>query len=443
MDLFENAAKGQVSPGTPLAETLRPKTLHEILGQKKFLAPKSALRQQIEAGQIPSLIIWGPPGSGKTTFARALAEHINAEFIICNAIETGAKTLRELGDDSRRRRLTHARQTLIFVDEIHRLNKAQQDVLLPFVEKGDFILVGATTENPSFELNSALLSRCRLIVFEKLKSEELKQIFMRAMDHFKLGAAEVIEDEALDLLIAYADGDARRLLNQIESVVFYVRSQGLDKPLQVSDLKKVLTTSPLMYDKKGDAHYDTISAFIKSIRGTAPDAALYYLARMLEAGEDPVFIARRLVILASEDVGNADPRALLVAVAAADAVQFVGLPECAINLAQAVTYLASAPKSNRSYMGWLGAQEEVRRSGSLPIPFHLRNAPTDTMKNLGYGSGYKYAHDDDRGWVEQQHLPDAIKDKEFYQPSNHGYEKNIAQFLSALKSSHRREPKND
>ncbi|MEQ1876944.1 MAG: replication-associated recombination protein A, partial [Bdellovibrionia bacterium] len=242
----------------------------------------------------------------------------------------------------------------------------------------------------------------------------------------------VLDTEALEVLIQYADGDARRLLNQLESIAFFVRSQGLDGPMKLDDLKKVLTAAPLVYDKKGDSHYDTISAFIKSIRGSSPDGGLYYLARMLEAGEDPVFIARRLVILASEDVGNADPRALTVAVAASEAVQFVGMPEAGLCLAQAVTYLASAPKSNKSYLGWLAAQEEVRRSGSLPIPFHLRNAPTDVMKRLGYGSGYQYAHDDDRGFVEQQHLPDAIKNKEFYRPSQHGYEKLISQHLSSL-----------
>ncbi|MCB0364797.1 MAG: replication-associated recombination protein A [Bdellovibrionaceae bacterium] len=437
MDLF-SATDNSTQPGfRPLAERLRPKTLDDFVGQRKILGPQSSLRKQIEESKIvPNLILWGPPGTGKTTFSRILAHYIEAEFLEVSAVDTGAKALKQLGEEARFRRLGHHRKTLLFVDEIHRLNKAQQDVLLPYTERGDFILVGATTENPAYELNSALMSRCRLLVFESLPQDELAKLVDRAFEFLQISKEQVLSSDAERLLVSSADGDARRLIGWIEQAteVFGLDSQThQDFPLSGEGVWEICSRSPIRYDRQGDAHYDCISAFIKSIRGSDPDAGLYYLARMLAGGEDPVFIARRLIILASEDVGNGDPRALSVAVAGIQAVEAIGLPECAINLAQVVTYLACAPKSNRSYQGLKRAQSFVAETGTLPIPTSLRSANTRLEKDLGFGKDYRYSHDGPTGWLEQSFLPEKAQGQVFYEPSGRGFEKTMAQYLEWMK----------
>jgi putative ATPase len=427
MDLFE--AMSSSDDSQPLAERLRPKQLTEFVGQTHILDQKKSLLQALrEKNYLPNLILWGPPGTGKTTFAKLLGQLAKAQFLQVNAIDTGAKELRQIGLKAHRRRIEFQTKTILFIDEIHRLNRSQQDVLLPFSEKGDFILIGATTENPSFELNSALLSRAQVLVFERLSAAELRQLLERAATTRTQTLDQVLTSDAQDLLIAVADGDARKLLNYFEAL------PAQTKPIDAEQLPKILATRTLPYDKKGENHYDTISAFIKSIRGSDPDAAIYYLARMVKGGEDPVFIARRLVISASEDVGNADPRALSVAVAALQAVELVGLPEAGINLAQATTYLASAPKSNRSYAAYKKALDLVEKTGSLPVPLALRNAQTSLMKDMGYGEGYKYAHDYPRGYAEQTHLPEEIANEKLYEPTDRGFEKNIRQYLTWMKT---------
>lgn len=437
MDLFTYSRNSASLVGTPLAEKLRPKNIDEVLGQVEYLGEGRPLRALLEKDQIPSLIIWGPPGSGKTSLAMALAHQTKKEFVNLNAIDTGAKTLREVGQAASHRRLMNNLGTIVFIDEIHRLNKAQQDVLLPFVEKGDFILIGATTENPSFQVNSALLSRCRLLVFKRLDEPALRRLLQRAFADANRKLEETLSEDLQQSLFSMADGDGRRLINLAEQILFYFQTNP-DGQITAENLKTILGESVLYHDRKGDSHYDTISAFIKSIRGSDPDAALYYLARMIEAGEDPLFIARRLVILASEDVGNAEPRALQVAIAGMQAVDFVGLPEAAINLAQVVTFLASAPKSNRSYVGLRKAQAEVRKTGNLPIPLAVRNAPTSMMKELGYGKNYQYAHEGERGWLPQEFLPEGLTEARFYEPSDRGFEKQIKAYLEWL-----RQPKKD
>lgn len=440
MDLF-SATQSQNS--APLSEVLRPKNLDEIIGQEKTIGPHSKLGQMLRQGLIPSLIVWGPPGTGKTTFALALAQHIKAHFVNLNAVDSGAKILREVGEAGRERRLQFNQKTLLFVDEIHRFNKGQQDVLLPFVEKGDLILIGATTENPSYELNKALLSRSRVVVFERLTTEHLQTIVDKVCRFYEVTAPEVLKPEAQRNLLEIADGDARRLINSLEIIFDYYRfEKGPDSqveqasfPLDLEGLRELLQMSPLGYDKSSEMHYDVISAFIKSVRGSDPDAAVYYLARMLEGGEDPVFIARRLIILASEDIGNADPRALSMAVAGLQAVEAIGLPEGAITLSQVTTYLASCPKSNRSYMALNQARECVRETKTLPIPLHLRSSKTSLSRDLGYGQDYKYPHSFENGWVEQAYLPELLAGKVFYEPSSRGFEKNLKDYLQWLKRS--------
>ena len=465
MDLFGHA--NQDSTDTqPLAERLRPRTLDEMLGQQKILGAQAPWRRLVDSGQVPSLILWGPPGCGKTTFALLLAQKVDAEFINVNAVETGAKALRELGEEGRRRRLEFRRKTLLFVDEIHRLNKGQQDVLLPSVEKGDLILVGATTENPSYEINSALLSRCRVLIFEKLSEDELTQLAARAAATIDQPLENLLDSQALERLLEFGDGDGRRTLNMMEVLVNLYRTtdstiatnngEAIDDldpiestpdqrkdtqssgtvawPLTPDTLATVIDVPSLRYDKTADEHYDTISAFIKSVRGSDPDAAVYYLARMIKGGENPVFIARRLVILASEDIGNADPRALTLAVSGLQAVELVGWPEGAISLAQVTTYLASAPKSNRSYMALNAAKELVDRTGTVPVPLALRSSKTKLNKEMGYGKGYRYSHESEKGFVKQRFLPEELGDISLYEPTDHGFEKNIRQYLAWLKN---------
>lgn len=431
MDLF---SQNQKLIDQPLAERLRPQSFEDMVGQNSVFKDNPLLFKKIKQGQLQSLILWGPPGCGKTSFANALINEVKAEIFQENAIDLGAKRIREIGELAKRNLLERQQKTVVFIDEIHRLNRGQQDVLLPFVEKGYFYLVGATTENPSYQLNAALVSRCRLLVLEPLKNENLEELIQKAFDQEGLERDDVVTPDTLEELVAASHGDARKLFNSLEEVIYnFKNSEGSQGPLDPEGLKKLFKASGLRFDKKGDEHYDTISAFIKSVRGSDPDAAIYYLARMLEGGEDPVFIARRLVILASEDIGNADPQALTLAVSALQAVELVGMPEARINLAQAVTYLASAPKSNRSYQAINKAMAVVKNTGPLPIPKSLRSAQTKLMKNLGYGADYKYSHEGQTGWVDQDFFPAELKEREFYQPVERGFEKRIKEYLAWMK----------
>lgn len=425
MDLFSSLDSNNLA-GTPLAERLRPLNFADFVAQDKI---QKALQDHIRSGHVPNLILWGPPGTGKTTLARILSQQLNFEFVPMNAVESGAKALKAEGDKARERRRLYNQRTLLFVDEIHRFNKAQQDVLLPYIENGDLNLIGATTENPSYELNRALLSRCKLMVLERLSAADLRKIFLKGCQQLQKSPDQLLVADAQDLLLAFSDGDARRLLTALEDIAHQP-----DLPMSSEAIRDLLGKMVLGYDKKSDQHYDVISAFIKSIRGSDADAGLYYLARMIQGGEDASFIARRLVILASEDVGNADPRALSVAVAAAQAVEMIGLPEAAINLAQAVTYLSSAPKSNRSYLAWKKAQAFVESTGTQEIPLALRSDQTSEMKGLGYGTNYLYPHDYPKSFVEQNYWPEKIKAQVFYQPNVFGFEKQIHDYQRWLRA---------
>ncbi len=436
MDLFESST--QTPEHTPLAERMRPQTIEEVVGQQHLLGEGKILRRLIETDQVTSIIFWGPPGTGKTTLAQVIANSTSSRFVFFSAVLQGVKEVREIVRQAHDDRIYHGRKTLLFIDEIHRFNKAQQDAFLPFVEKGDIILIGATTENPSFEVNSALLSRSRVFVLESLSAADLRLVLDRALnDPRGLGTRSITaRPDALDLLAEMAQGDARVALNTLEVAA----ATAIDGVLSVETVQDALQKKAILYDKGAEEHYNVISAFIKSVRGSDPDAALYWLARMIEAGEDPLFIVRRLIILASEDIGNADPRGLQMAVAAQQALHFVGMPEGRIILGQAVTYLATAPKSNASYLGIDAALAEVRKSGALPVPLHLRNAPTKLMKELDYHKGYQYAHDFAGGVVSQEHLPEALRGRSYYRPTGRGYEKTIGERL-AFWNEQRRTPK--
>lgn len=438
MDLFSSAASAKAP--APLAERLRPQRLDEMVGQQHLLGEDGILRRLIEQDQLSSAIFWGPPGTGKTTLARVIAKTTRSHFIAFSAVLQGVKDIREVVAKAQQERNYYGRRTLLFIDEIHRFNKAQQDALLPWVENGDIIMIGATTENPSFEVNSALLSRSRVFVLEPLAASDIQKLVTRALSAAEgLGPRQLeIEDTAVEFLADQAHGDARVALNTLELAA----ATASGKTILRSDVAAAMQKTPLLYDKGAEEHYNVISAFIKSMRGSDPDAAIYWLARMIEAGEDPLFIARRMVIFAAEDVGNADPRALQVAVATQQAVHFVGMPEGRIPLAQAVTYLATAPKSNAAYKAIGEAQKEVRQSGALPVPHHLRNAPTGLMKDLGYGKDYQYAHDHTNAVVTQQHLPEALGDRKFYRPKDSGYEKMIRERLEWW-AEHRKKPSED
>lgn len=370
------------------------------------------MAELIKKERLPSLIFWGPPGSGKTTLARIIANQTRSHFVEFSAVTTNITEVKKVIEAASQRLKLYGTQTILFLDEIHRFNKLQQDALLPHVEKGTITLIGATTENPSFEVIPPLLSRTKVLVLKGLEKKHLKEIIENALgnDNFLKEKKKKVSSEITRTIAAMVNGDARRALNTLE--VAFDLTQG--EVVTLADIKEAMQQSTLRFDKAGEEHYDTISAFIKSLRGSDVDASLYYLARMLEAGEDPLFIARRMVILASEDIGNADPQALVLAVAVFQACERVGLPECQLNLAQGVTYLAMSPKSNASYKGLLSAQEEVRKTLNLPIPYHLRNAPTPLMKKLGYAKGYKYPHDFPEGKVEQDYLPQDLKNRRFY-----------------------------
>jgi putative ATPase len=433
MDLFSSEASERAP--APLAERMRPHRIDEMVGQQHLLGKDGILRRLIEQDQLTSAIFWGPPGTGKTTLARVIAQTTRSHFVAFSAVLQGVKDIREVVAKAQQERSYYGRRTLLFIDEIHRFNKAQQDALLPCVENGDITLIGATTENPSFEVNSALLSRSRVFVLEPLSAEDIKQLLVRALSLPEgLGLQELkIEDKALAFIANQAHGDARSALNTLEIAA----ATATDKTILQSDAATAMQKAPLLYDKGAEEHYNVISAFIKSMRSSDPDAAIYWLARMIEAGEDPLFIVRRMVIFAAEDVGNADPRALQIAVAAQQAVHFVGMPEGRIPLAQAVTYLASAPKSNSAYVAIDEALAEVRKSGALAVPKHIRNAPTGLMKELGYGQGYQYAHDHIGAVVTQDHLPAEISGRTFYRPAERGYEKQIRERLAWLETQRR------
>lgn len=414
----------------PLAERLRPKTLDDYIGQKHLVGPGAVLRKMIDAGRISSFILWGPPGVGKTTLAQIIANKLETPFYTLSAVSSGVKDVREVIERSKNNRLFSQNSPILFIDEIHRFSKSQQDSLLGAVETGTVTLIGATTENPSFEVIRPLLSRCQLYVLKSLEQDDLLELLHRAIRTDYLLKERQIELKETDALLRYSGGDARKLLNILELVV----EADTEEPVVITDEKVVerLQQNPLAYDKDGEMHYDIISAFIKSIRGSDPDGAIYWLARMVEGGEDPAFIARRLVISAAEDIGLANPNALLLANAAFDAVMKIGWPEGRIPLAEATVYLATSPKSNSAYMAINSAAELVRETGNLPVPLHLRNAPTKLMKQLGYGDNYKYAHNYKDHFVEQQFLPDDIRDKRLWHAQNNPAEQTTRDRMAAL-----------
>lgn len=413
-------------PQQPLAERMRPKTVAAYIGQQSILAQGQPLNMMLSSGDLRSLILWGPPGSGKTSLARLLAHQIDADYHELSAVSAGVKDLRAvIGQAKASQDTLFARRTLLFIDEIHRFNKAQQDALLHSVETGEIVLMGATTENPSFEVIPALLSRCQIFVLNPHSAEDLRALLTRALEQDQYLNTFTVEIPDWDLLMRYAGGDARTLLNRVELAVQLGANLKQNPIVLDPDLLKKAFQRPLAHDKQGESHYNLASALIKSIRGSDPDAGVYWLARLIEGGEDPIFIARRLLILASEDVGNAEPYALTLALACLNAVKVIGMPESRIILSQTVTYLAACPKSNAAYLAIGKAQKEVQESQGLPVPLHLRNAPTELMKSLDYGSDYLYSHDYPENFVSQQYLPDQIQNKVFYEPGITGREKHL------------------
>jgi len=420
--------------GTPLAERMRPRTLDEVVGQDEILAPGKPLREAIERDLLQSIILWGPPGTGKTTLARVIAELTKAHFVPFSAVLSGIKEIKEVMAAAQDRRRRTGRRTIVFVDEIHRFNKAQQDAFLPRVEAGDIVLIGATTENPSFEVNAALLSRSKVFVLQPLGINAVETILRRAFADRERGLGGVdldVSDEAVAAIARFANGDARAALNLLE---FTVAAAPMDpatfvRRVDLPQLEQSIQRRALLYDKGGEEHYNLISALHKSMRNSDPDAAIYWVARMLEAGEDPLYVARRLVRFASEDIGNADPQALVVAVAAKDAVHFIGMPEGNTALAQAAIYLATAPKSNAVYRAYGAAAEDAHTQAADPVPLHLRNAPTKLMKQLDYGKGYQYAHDDRDALTDMSCLPESLAGRRYYRPTERGFEKEIKRRL--------------
>ncbi len=421
----------------PLAERMRPRTLDELVGQDEALGPGTPLRRLLETDTLRSLILWGPPGSGKTTLAHVIRLRTEAHFVALSAVLSGVKELREALSAAEARRRRDGRRTVLFIDEIHRYNKAQQDALLAHVESGDVVLVGATTENPSFEVNAALLSRSRVVVLKPLPEEAVQSLLKRAAqdEEHGLGASGVtFDDEALRFLAAASDGDARTALNVLELAAAVAPPvESGPRLVSVEEMRQAFARKALLYDRAGEEHYNIISALHKSIRNSDADAALYWLARMIEAGEDPLYIVRRLVRFASEDVGLADPHALTLAISAQQAVHFVGLPEGALALAQLTVYLAGAPKSNAIYTAWSAASRDALETRADPVPLHLRNAPTGLMKSLGYSQGYRYAHDETEGVATMDCLPESMKGRRYYRPTNRGREKDLADRLEAAR----------
>jgi len=429
MDMFEQQYQAQKLQEAPLATRMRPSSFHELVGQEHMIGKGHVPRKAIEAGQVPSMILWGPPGSGKTTLANIIANTTSYLFRPISAVTAGVADLRRIIEEAKENRKLHRHKTILFIDEIHRFNKSQQDAVLPFVEDGTITLIGATTENPSFEVISPLLSRCQLLTLNPLSEQEMRIVILRALkDKLRgLGNLDVdIAEDAIDHLIQTANGDARIALNGLEVAVMATQPDAKGKRrITLAVTEDTIQQAALRYDKAGEQHFNVISALHKSMRGSDPDAALYWLARMLEAGEDPLYIARRLVRFASEDVGLADPQALVIAMAAQQAVHFIGMPEGNLALAEAAVYLATAPKSNSLYRAYSQVQDEIKRGSDGEVPLHLRNPVTPLMKEVGYGKGYKYAHDYPGHFVRQQNLPDAVWKKGFYIPSDQGFEKQI------------------
>jgi len=429
-DLFASA--GIASAAQPLAERLRPKSVTDVAGQRHLLAPGKPLAVAFASGKLHSMILWGPPGVGKTTLARLMADAFNADFIAISAVLAGVKEIRDAVARAEATRAQYGRATILFVDEVHRFNKAQQDAFLPFVEQGVLTFIGATTENPSFEVNGALLSRAAVYVLEPLSADDLAILLDRAAAVAMPGVAFAVP--ARDALIAYADGDGRRLINLVEQLAVATKEAGRDA-VDLAFLEATIARSLRRFDKGGDAFYDQISALHKSVRGSDPDAALYWMCRMLDGGADPLYVARRLIRMASEDIGLADPRALRLALDAAETYERLGTPEGELALAQCVLYLAAAPKSNAAYVAFNAVRAFIADDGSRPVPLRLRNAPTKLMKGLGYGKGYRYAHDEEGGYAAGEHyLPDDMTPQNFYVPTDRGLEARIREKLDALRA---------
>jgi putative ATPase len=444
MELFEEAARESRRAAAPLAERMRPRTLEEFVGQAHLLGPGRLLRVAIESGDLHSMVLWGPPGTGKTTLASLLAAHARAHFTPFSAVLAGVKEIRAVVAEAAERLAARGQRTILFVDEIHRFNKAQQDALLPHVERGTVIMIGATTENPSFEVIAALLSRCRVYVLERLTAAEVETIVRRALADRERGLGGLglaADPDAVAAIVALGDGDARSALNVLEVAARLATAGPGDagaRRLTVAGVREAAQRRTLLHDRAGEEHYNLISALHKSVRDSDPDAALYWLARMLEAGEDRLFVARRLVRMASEDIGNADPQALAVTIAARDAYDFLGTPEGELALAQAAVYLACAPKSNAVYTAFDAARADVQAGPAEPVPLHLRNAPTRLMGALGYGAGYQYAHDAPDAVVAQEHLPPALRGRTYYRPVPRGQEQEIGARLERWRAEIRR-----
>ncbi|MBU1318188.1 MAG: replication-associated recombination protein A [candidate division Zixibacteria bacterium] len=428
MDLFrEDAPDSGAGPPRPLAERMRPKHVSDFVGQEHLIGKGKPIARAIEQKKIPSMILWGPPGCGKTTLAHVLSESIDAQFVFFSAVVSGLKDVKKVVERAESEWVVYHRRTVLFIDEIHRFNKAQQDYFLPFVEKGSIILLGATTENPSFEVIGPLLSRCQVYTLKQLLPDDIKGILRKALEDSENGVGDYgldLENDVFDFLVAMSSGDARRALSYLELIAEQYREE-TDKHITLKIAENVLQEKTLLYDKSGEEHYNIISALHKAVRGSDVDAALYWLCRMLYSGENPLYIVRRLIRMAMEDIGAADPNALTICVAAKDTYHFLGSPEGELALVEATVYLATAPKSNRLYKAHKAVMREIQASPAEPVPLHIRNAPTQLMKDLEYGKGYEYAHDYDEGFVDQEYLPESLQGRTFYEPSKFGFEKTI------------------